>query len=107
MEKLRKMLPYLVVIILAFYLLPFLIKDTGSGMLILLIGIPMICFILSLIYGMKNSFDWLLPLLTMVIFAPSIWIFYNESAFVYVVAYGIISLIGNFLGSLFYKRKRV
>ena len=105
MEKLKKMLPYLAVLIFDFYLLPFLIKDTGSGMLILLIGIPMICFMVSLIYGVKNSFNWLFPLLTMLLFAPSIFIFYNESAAIYILAYGIISLIGNFLGKMFRNKK--
>ena len=105
MEKFKKMLPYLAVLIFDFYLLPFLIKDTGSGMLILLIGIPMICFMVSLIYGVKNSFNWLFPLLTMLLFAPSIFIFYNESAAIYILAYGIISLIGNFLGKMFRNKK--
>lgn len=57
MKKFKKMLPYLIVNVIAFYLTPFLIKDTGSGMLILLIGFPIICFIVALIYGIKNSFQ--------------------------------------------------
>lgn len=104
MEKFRRMLPYLIVMVLDFYLLPFLIKDTGSGMIILLIGIPVICLTVSLIYGLKNSFNWLFPLFIMLLFAPSIFIFYNDSAAIYILAYGIISLIGNFAGSLFHKR---
>ncbi len=106
MEKIRKMLPYLVVLVFAFYLLPFLIKDTGSGMFILLIGIPMICFVVSVIYGMKNSFYWLFSLLVMLLFAPTIFIFYNDSATIYILAYGIISLIGNFIGSLLCKKNQ-
>ena len=106
MEKIRKMLPYLVVLVFAFYLLPFLIKDTGSGMFILLIGIPMICFVVSVIYGMKNSFYWLFSLLVMLLFAPTIFIFYNDSAIIYILAYGIISLIGNFIGSLLCKKNQ-
>ena len=47
MKKFKKMLPYLIVNVIAFYLTPFLIKDTGSGMLILLIGFPIICFIVA------------------------------------------------------------
>ena len=105
MEKFRKLLPYLLVIILAFYLLPFLIIDTGSGMFILLLVIPITCFIVSFIYGIKNLLNWLFILLVMLLFAPTIFIFYNESASIYILVYGIISLIGNFIGSLFCKKK--
>jgi len=39
----------------------------------------------------------------MALFIPTIFIFYNESAAVYVLIYGLIAAIGNFLGSLFKK----
>lgn len=100
MEKMRRMLPYWLVIIFAFYVLPLLIRDTGSAMSVLLIGIPMICFIVSFVYGIKNSFNWLFSLLVMLLFVPTIFIFYNESASIYIMVYGIISITGNFIGSL-------
>lgn len=100
MKKIRRMLPYLLIIIFAFYILPLLIKDTGSGMLILLIGIPIICFIVSFIYGIKNSFNWLFSIFIMMLFVPSIFIYYNESATIYVLVYGIISIIAQFLGNM-------
>ena len=34
----------------------------------------------------------------MLIFIPSIFIFYNESAMIYVFAYGLVSLVGNLIG---------
>ncbi|WP_297377462.1 hypothetical protein [uncultured Helcococcus sp.] len=104
MEKIRRMLPYLFVIILAFYLLPFLIKDTGSGMFILMFGIPIICLTVSLIYGIKNSFYWLFSMLVSLLFIPSLFIFYNESAVIYILVYGIISLVANFIGGLLSER---
>lgn len=106
MEGTRKMLPYLAVIIFSFYVLPLLIQDTGSGMSILLFGIPMICLIVSFTYGIKNLFNWLFPLLVMLLFVPTMFIFYNESASIYILAYGIISIIGNFIGSLFSKKEQ-
>lgn len=104
MEKVRKMLSYLFVVIFAFYVLPLLIQDTGSGMLILLIGIPVICFMVSFIYGIKNSFNFLFSLLVILLFVPTIFIFYNDSASIYILAYGVISLIGNFIGCILYKK---
>lgn len=39
----------------------------------------------------------------MILFVPTIFMFYNESAAVYVLIYGIIATIGNLLGSLIKK----
>lgn len=52
----REMSVCLIVNTFAFYVLPFCIKDTGSGIFFLLIFIPIICFFISLIYGIKHSF---------------------------------------------------
>lgn len=106
MKKIKKMLLYLIIMTLAFYLLPLLIIDTGSGMFILLLVIPIICLIVPFIYGIRNSFNLLFTLLVMLLFAPTIFIFYNKSASVYIVAYGMITLTGNFLGSLFHKKNK-
>lgn len=98
MEKLRKISPYLLINIGIFYLLPALMKNTGTAMLIMLILMPLACFVTSLACGYKQTFTWIYPLLVMLIFIPSIFIFYNDSATIYIFAYGIISLIGSFLG---------
>ena len=39
------------------------------------------------------------------LFFPTIFIFYNSSAWIYVVAYAVISLVGNLVGWPFYKKK--
>ena len=105
MEKLRKIIPYLLINIVIFYLLPVLMKNTGSAMLIMLILMPLTSFVTSLACGYKNTFTWIYPLLVMLIFIPSIFIFYNESATIYIFVYGIISLIGSFLGYKFKSNK--
>ena len=55
--KLIRSLPYLLIFLLDFYLLPFLIGDTGAAMLYLLFVIPSIVLITSLAYGMIRGFD--------------------------------------------------
>lgn len=99
MIKMKKLLPYVVVNLLIFYVLPILIRDTSSGMLILMIIIPLITFGTSLLYGLNKSFGWRYPLLVMGIFLPSIFLYYNESALVYTLIYGGLSLLGSFIGS--------
>ena len=105
MKKIKEMSLYLMVIMLAFYVLPVLINDTGTGIFFLLILIPIICFLTSLIYGIRHSFNLIFLLLIMILFVPTIFIFifYNESAAVYVLIYGIIATTGNLLGSLIKK----
>ncbi len=102
-KKLVSLIPYLVALVIDFYLLPLLIKDTGIGMLMMLIVIPLIAFICSVVYGIREGFNFLLTLATVVLFAPTIFIFYNETAWIYIIAYGVISLVGNAIGRIFYK----
>ena len=106
MDKLRKMLPFLGVNICAFYILPFRIVHTGSAIFILLVEIPVICFVTSLIYGIKRSFNLIYTLLVMLAFVPTIFIFYNESAAIYILIYGAISLVGNFIGYLIFRSNK-
>ena len=92
------MLPYWGIILVVFYLLPIVIQGMGSAMLILLIAIPVICFVCALLYGTKNGFNIIFPIVVGLLFIPSLFIFYNETAWVYSVAYLVISLIGNLIG---------
>ena len=99
MNRIKKLLPYLMVNIICFYLLTLLMKDTGSAMFILLFVIPVITFVNAIICGKKNSFDILYPLLVMAIFVPYVLIYMNESATIYIFIYGVISLMGLIVGS--------
>ncbi len=98
MDTIKKMLPYLVVILLAFYILPLFIKDTGSGMYMLLIVIPLICSIVSIIYGKKEKFSVAYSIIVALLFIPTIFIYFNDSAAVYIAIYGLICIAFNFIG---------
>ena len=98
MDKIKKNWIYYFIILIAFYIVPMLIKDTGSGMFILLIVIPLITLITSLIYGLINTVDFIYPLIVAILFIPTLFIYYNISAWVYIIAYSLIALIGELLG---------
>ena len=106
MKKLIGMIPYLAVIMLDFYLLPLLIRDTGSAMLMLLIVVPLICFVCSLVYGIKNSFCLAYAIAVAILFIPTILIFYNSTTWVYIFGYGAIALAGNAIGMVFIKERK-
>ena len=104
----KKIIPYViytVVLAAVFYILPLLIQDTGSGMFVLLFVTPALTFIASLIFGVRQGFSVIAPLLVAVLFAPTLFIFYNESAWIYIPAYAVVALIGNAIGRIFYKQK--
>lgn len=99
MDTIKKMLPYLFVILLTFYILPLFIKDTGSGMFMLLIVIPLICGIVSVIYGKKEKFSVAYSIIVALLFIPTIFIYFNDSAAIYITIYGLICIAFNFIGS--------
>lgn len=100
----KKILPYVLILIFNFYALPFLIQDTGSAIAMLLILIPFICLVCSFVYGAKRGFSIFWPLAVAILFVPTIFIFYNPSAWIYALGYGITALIGNGLGALLHRQ---
>lgn len=72
-------------------------------MLTMLIILPMICLIVSMAYGMRNGFDIWYVAAVAVMFVPSIFLFYNSSAAVYIIGYAGIACIGASIGSILKK----
>ena len=104
MNKLKKNMVFYLLLLVDFYIIPWLIKDTGSAMIIMLVIIPIICLITSIFYGIRNGFDFWYILIVAIMFTPSIFIFYNSSAWVYVVGYAVIALLGNLIALPLRKR---
>ena len=105
MEYVRRNWFVYIILAISFYVFPLIVKNTGIAMLVMLIAIPAICFGFSVIYGIRNGFHWWYALVVAALFFPTIFIFYNSSAWIYVVAYAVISLVGNLVGWPFYKNK--
>ncbi len=104
-KKLSALIPYVIAMVVIFYVLPLLIRDTGFAMIIMLLVIPCLILICATIYGVQQGFNPLITLVTIILFAPTVFIFYNSSAWIYIVIYAIISLVGNGIGRAFYKKK--
>ena len=98
MDKLKKNIFIYILLIINFYFLPALIKDTGTAMVMMLIIIPLITLFVSIYYGKKNGFDIWYIISVGILFFPSIFLFYNSSALIYTVIYTAIALIGNLIG---------
>jgi len=75
-------------------------------MFILLGALPLICFICSVFYGIRNSFYLPYAVIVAILFIPTIPIFYNSTAWIYIFVYGAIALIGNAIGMVFGKMRQ-
>lgn len=104
-QKLRTLAPYLVLLGADFYLTPLLIRDAGMMILMMLCMMPLVALIAAVVYGVRNGFNILLPVLAGLLFLPTVWIYYNSSAWIYAVVYAILVLAGNGLGRLFYQKR--
>ena len=105
MKKYLKEIIIILLQILLFYLTPLLMNaDTVIGIiLLLLLGTFTLTLVLNIISNLKIKYFY--PLIVSVIFIPSIFIYYNESAFIHTLWYFIDSLFGMIIGTCIFKLK--
>lgn len=90
-----------------YYALPmFLIRDTSSAMLALLMVTPLAVWVLSIKYGEKWGVKWAFTLAVVLLWLPTIPLFFNESALAYALFYGGLSLLGQWTGKILAKNRR-
>lgn len=104
-KKTVALLSYALLMSATYFLLPLFIRDTGSAMAILLIAAPAITLVGALVYGIFRGFDFFLPVISAVLFLPTVFMFYNSSAWGYTVFYALVALFGNGLGQMFHSEK--
>ncbi len=86
--------------LLVFYMLPLFMKSLGAiGMVLLIVAST---FALSVFLGglSSNRIKYLYPMMIAVLFIPSVFIYYNESALIHAVWYLVISTVGILIGTL-------
>lgn len=98
MKKYLKELIILILQMFLFYISPLFAGPTDAMGMVLLIII--VTFILSFVIGIisKKKIKYLYPIIVSIIFIPTIFIYYNESAFIHTIWYLIDSVIGLLLG---------
>lgn len=103
-QSMKRMLPYLGTLAAFFYLIPLAsllgshTSDSPILMYVLYIFNPAVAFVSNMIYSMRHGFAWYLPLLTGALFVPSIPIFYNQTAIIYIFSYIVLGFIGSAAG---------
>lgn len=92
---------------LAFYLLPQLFFRIGDAMTLMLTALPALTFLCALVYGLRHGIRdqaAFYALCTALLFLPTIYIYYNETAWIYVLVYGVLAFVGQGIGSIFHKK---
>lgn len=102
MKKYLKEIIVLLLQLFMFYIFPLFAGPTDAMGMVLLIIIA--TFLLSTIIGSisKEKFKYLYPILIAILFIPSVFIHYNESALVHSIWYLVISAIGLLIGTIIY-----
>lgn len=100
MKKYLKEIIILIIQLFMFYIYPMFCGPTDAmGMvLIILFTTLLLSTILNCISN--NKIKYLYPIITSLVFIPSIPIWYNESALVHSLWYFVVSLIGLIIGNI-------
>ena len=84
-----------------FYVYPLYMKQVGA------IGVVIVMLVSTLLLGLimgalsNKKMKFLFPVFVAIVFLPTIYIYYNESALVHSVWYLVVSAIGLVLGIIF------
>lgn len=100
----KKMIPYMIVASIFFYILP-LFSDSDAYIGKLLLGIfPVLVIILGYHYGIKNGLNLTFYNIIGLLFVPTVFIYYELAALSFFILYDFLLLISNSIGN--YVRKK-
>ena len=103
MKRYLKEIVILLIQLFMFYISPLFAGPTDAmGMVLLII---LATLLLSIIIGVisKEKVKYLYPIIIAILFVPSVFIYYNESALIHSVWYFVISTIGLLIGTIIHK----
>lgn len=104
-KHLATLAPYVIALGIDFYLLPLLISNTGTAMLLTLCVMPCAALCCGVIYGVRSGFGVTLSAAALVLFIPAVFIYYNSSAWIYAPVYAAAVLAGTGIGQAFRTKK--
>ena len=90
MKKFMKKIILFIIQLLIFYLFPLFAKQIDA--------ISALMGIIS-----TNKIKYFYPLITAILFIPSVFIYYNESALIHSVWYFVVSVVGTAIGTVITK----
>lgn len=100
MKKYLKEIIILLIQLFMFYIFPLFAGPTDAMGMVLLILLATLFLSLTITIISKEKIKYLYPIVAAIIFIPSVFIYYNESALIHSLWYFVSSLIGTFIGAI-------
>lgn len=98
-QKVRKLLPYMILDVLLIYGAGLLCSLEISVLLLILLY-PVVFLASGILYSLKYKFDWWFLLPPPILFLPAVFLFYNITALFFTFLYPVILLAGMGIGCL-------
>ena len=100
MKKYLKEIIILLLQLYMFYIFPLFTGPTDAMGMVLLIWLSTIILGLTITIISKNKIKYLYPIIISILFIPSVFIYYNESALVHSIWYLVSSAIAILIGTI-------
>ena len=103
MKRYLKEIIILLLQLFMFYIFPLFAGPTDAiGMVVLII---LATLLLSAVIGLisDKKMKYLYPIITAILFVPSVFIYYNETALIHSVWYLVVSSVGMIIGAILRK----
>ncbi len=101
----REFISYFLLAIIGFYVFPlFCSKEIVDSYFLTAVN-PIVFFICSYCYGAVRPHSWWFPISLVMIFIPTLFIYYDKSDWYYLVGYAGVSIIGSAIGWFLYKKR--
>lgn len=103
MKKYLKEIIVLLIQLFMFYIFPMFAGPTDAMGMVFLIWVSTIILGLIISIISSNKIKYLYPIIIAILFIPSVFIYYNESALMHSLWYLISSSVGVLIGTIIYK----
>ena len=105
MEKFKAFVPYIIIMAIAYYIVPFIpniftsVKESfGLNLLVSLI-IPLACLILAFVFGIKNGMSFVYIFIMLILYIPQVVYYKSTSVAIVGFIYIIFTFIGMYTGA--------
>ena len=103
MKKYLKEIIVLLIQLFMFYIFPMFAGPTDVMGMVFLIWVSTIILGLIISIISSNKIKYLYPIIIAILFIPSVFIYYNESALMHSLWYLVSSSVGVLIGTIIYK----
>lgn len=103
MKRFIKEIVTLLIQLFMFYIFPMFAGPTDAMGMVFLIWLSVLILSTIIASISKEKIKYMYPIIIAILFIPSVFIYYNESALIHSIWYLVISSVGLILGTIIYK----